>query len=157
MNAIGSSNKDLSEDPLIESLSNRIKIIEDRLEEIAEEIEERKRIGEAVMRKLEDYKKESMGYLNDEDALRSRVEGKDFYERRANMLKRIEGIDQQINKEMSQLWRDIQDLTEERRELRERRELLLAKRRSAEKVLRELGREGGESESDHRGGGTAWS
>jgi len=157
MNAIGSSDKDLSEDPLIESLSNRINIIEDRLEEIAEEIEERKRIGEAVMRKLEDYKKESMGYLNDEDALRSRVEGKDFYERRANMLKRIEGIDQQINKEMSQLWRDIQDLTEERRELRERRELLLAKRRSAEKVLRELGREGGESESDHRGGGTAWS
>lgn len=140
---------DLSEEFLLQSISRRIRIIDDRLIEIEEEIKERERIGETIMRKLQARKEEYMGCLYDENALMSKAEGKDFFERRVNMLKKIERIDQEINKEMSQLWRDLQDLTKERRELKERKEELLAKRRSVEKLSKELSekKEGGRRES----------
>lgn len=104
---------------LFRSLASRLRIVEERLQEIEEEIEERERIG---------------------NALRSAVEGGTFYERRAKVLKKMERIDGEINQEMEQQWRDIQWLTRERRELKEKREELLARKRSVGELLEDVER-----------------
>ncbi len=119
------------------SLQRRLAILEDRLAEIEADIQERKRISEAIMERLQTRKRRYMGMLNDRDALRSHVAGEGFYERRAKLLRRIEEIDERINREMEGQWRDIQQLTRERRELRERREELWARQRSTEELLDE--------------------
>lgn len=129
--------EDLSKRFLLKSLDSRLQILEERLAEIEEEIQERKRISDTIMERLQRRKEQHMGMLNDRSALRSAVEGENFYERRAKTLKKMERIDEAINREMEQQWRDIQQLTRERRELREKREELRARRRSVEELLDE--------------------
>jgi len=125
----------LSPKELLYSLHSRIKIIEDRLEEIDEEIEKRKKIGEKIMQSKQDKKSEYMSYLTKPHQIKQKVKGSDFDEQRATVQEKIDQLDHEINKEMESQWRDIQKLTEEKRDLKEKREELKRRKMAASRAL----------------------
>ena len=125
----------LSPKELLYSLHSRIKIIEDRLEEIEEEIKKRKEIGEKIMRKKKDKKSEYMSYLTKPHQIKKKVKGSNFDEQRATVQEKIDKLDREINEEMESQWRDIQKLTEERRDLKEKKEELKRRKMAASRAL----------------------
>jgi chromosome segregation ATPase len=129
----------LSPKELLYSLHSRIKIIEDRLEEIDEEIEKRKEIGERIMRNKQDKKSEYMSYLTKPHKIKKKVKGNDFDEQRASVQEKIDQLDHEINEEMESQWRDMQKLTEEKRDLKEKKEELKRRKMAASRALGKKG------------------
>lgn len=127
----------ISPDFLLQSLNRRLEIVDQRLAEIEGDIEDRKEIGEKIMRQKQDKKEKYRSCLTNKWKLRKNVEGDDLYERKANMRSKIDDLDQEINREMTKQWKDIQKLTKERRELKEKREELKRRKSAAKKALGE--------------------
>lgn len=125
----------LSPKELLYSLHSRIKIIEDRLEEIEEEVEKRKEIGEKIMRNKQDKKWEYMSYLTKPHKIKKKVKGSNLDEQRATVQEKIDQLDHEINEEMESQWRNIQKLTEEKRDLKEKKEELKRRKMAASRAL----------------------
>lgn len=135
-NPIGEElNSSLNPKELLYSLIGRIGIIDERLEEIEEEIGERKEIGEKIMRKKQKKKSEYRGCLSSPRKLKEKAKGDSFHQQQADMREKIDHLDREINAQMENQWKDVQKLTKERRELKEKKEELKRRKLAVAKAL----------------------